>query len=119
MTTERSCALEGIELCLDASEVERNLRSLRNARVMSDQAIRDAVSTAQTKWADVKKRLAVLKRCDFDLVSEAGFNDITANLQNMSQADEFLEIDAPFVGNQVSRFLRFEVLTSGGRVPRT
>lgn len=119
MTTERSCAADGIELCLDAGSVQQSLRGLLVGRRMEPAAIRRSIDAAQKKWGDVKARLKSLEGCDLTLVDDRLVQDIDANLRNLDPESDFLREDGPFIAQQVSRLLRFEVLTSAGRASRS
>ena len=119
MTTERSCAAEGIELCLDMDAVQSNLRGLLAASRMNEAGITRLISGAQTRWSSVKRRLSLLESCDLALVDDRAVQDIDANLRNLNATSDFIQEDGPFIAQQVSRLLRFEVLTSAGRPSRS
>ena len=59
-----------------------------------------------------------MENCGIQLVTDREIGDVDANLINMSPGNQFLDQDGPFVANQISRLIRFELLTSGGRLSR-
>lgn len=119
MTTERSCAVEGIELCLDAASVERDLRGFLAAPSMEEPAKARLVDAAQRRWKDVKKRLTNLEACGLTLIDQRRLEDIDNNMATLNPNSEHIREDGPFIAQQISRLLRFEVLTSAGRASRS
>lgn len=118
MATLQSCALDGIELCLDVQMTVNSLKSLRNTRATSEASVTAAIADARKGWASVKRGILAVEQCGFKLVEDRELQDIERNLQTMKVNSQFLDSDGPFVGAQIDRLLRFEVLTSGGRPAR-
>ncbi len=118
MVTQRSCALDAIELCLDAQMAMSSLNSLRNVRRASEDSIKKAIDDAKKGWTAIKSGISKMEGCGIELVTDREVRDIDSNLINMSASGQFLDSDGPFVAAQISRLIRFEVLTSGGRPSR-
>ena len=118
LDTPRSCALDAIELCLDTQMVVSSLRFLRNTRGTSEASLRKAIEDATNGWRAIKTGISQMENCGIRLVDERGIKDIDSNLSTLRFDSQFLDSDGPFVGNQIDRLIRFELLTSGGRLSR-
>ncbi len=118
LDTSRSCALDAIELCLDTQITVTGLRFLRNTRGTSEASLRQAIDDARKGWTSIKLGISQMENCGIRLVEDRGIKDIDGNLSTLKFDSQFLDSDGPFVANQIDRLIRFELLTSGGRLSR-
>lgn len=118
MVTTRSCTLEGIELCLDAEMASGTLSSLGEARRLPDVLVEQAIRSAGLVWESIKERLLTLEECGLDLVNDRIVGDIDNNLRTLRLGQRSLDVDGPFVAAQIRSLVRFEILTSGGKLSR-